>query len=51
MGYTTEHRGRIPKVVVPSTGHFLNSACIRPNQSSKGIVYSAILTERIRRQR
>ena len=35
MGYTTEHRGRRPKVVVPSTGQFLNSACIRTNQSSK----------------
>ena len=29
MGYTTEHRGRRPKVVVPGTGQFLNSTCIR----------------------
>ena len=35
---------------MPSTGQFLNSACIRTNQSSKGIIYSAILTEGIRRQ-
>ena len=48
MGYTTEHRGRRPKDVVPSTGQFLNSAGIRTNQSSKGIIYSAILTEGIR---
>ena len=41
MGYTTEHTGRRPKVVVPSTGQFLNSACIRTNQSSKGIVLSS----------
>ena len=51
MGYTTEHRGRRPKVVVPGTGQFLNSTCIRTNQSSEGIKYSAALTERIRRQR
>ena len=38
MGYTTEHRGRRPKVCVPSTGQFLNSACIRTNQSSTGII-------------
>ena len=51
MGFTTEHRGRGPKVFVPGTGHFLNSACIRTNQSSEGIRHSAVLTERIRRQR
>ena len=28
-----------------------NSTCIRTNQSGEGIRYSAILTERIRRQR
>ena len=50
MGYTTEHRGRRPKVVVPGTGQFLNSTCIRTNQSNKYIIYSAILTERTRRQ-
>ncbi len=33
----TEHRGRRPKVVVPGTGQFLNSTCIRTNQSNKGI--------------
>ena len=43
MGYTTEHRGRRPKVVVPGTGQFLNSTCIRTNQSNKDIIYSAIL--------
>ena len=51
MGLATEHRGRGPKVFVPSTGQFLNSACITTNQSSKGIRYSAIPTEGIRRQR
>ena len=51
MGYTTEHRGRRPKVFVPGTGQFLNSTCIRTNQSNKDIRYSAILTERTRRQR
>ena len=40
-----------PKVVVPDTGQFLDSTCIRTNQSNKGIRYSAILTERTRRQR
>ena len=50
MGYITEHRGRRPNVVVPSTGQFLNSTCIRTNQSSEDIKYSAVLTERIRRQ-
>ena len=29
MGLTTEHGGRGPKVVVPGTGQFLNSTCIR----------------------
>ena len=48
MGYTTEHRGRRPKVFVPGTGQFLNSTCIRTNQSNKDIRYSAILTERTR---
>ena len=47
----TEHRCRQPKVVVPGTGQFLDSTCIRTNQSNKGIRYSAILTERTRRQR
>ena len=44
-----EQRG--PKVFVPGTGQFLNSTCIRTNQSSEGIIYSVVLTERIRRQR
>ncbi len=48
MGYTTKHRCRKPKVVVPATGQFLNSTCIRTNQSREGIIYSAVLTERIR---
>ena len=47
MGYTTEHMGRIPKVVVPNTGQCLNSACIITNQSSKGIRYSVVFTEGI----
>ena len=51
MGLSTEDRGTGPKVFVPGTGQFLNSTCIRTNQSRKGIRYSAILTERIRRQR
>ena len=37
MGLTTEHRGTGPKVVVPGTGQFLNSTCIRTNQSRKSI--------------
>ena len=36
---------------VPQTGQFLNSACIRTNQSSEGIRHSAVLAEIIRRQR
>ena len=51
MGFTTEHRGRVPKLFAPGTGQFPNSTCIRTNQSSEGIRYSAILTEIIRRQR
>ena len=51
MGFTTEHRVRGPKVFVTGTGQFLNSTCIRTNRSSEGIIYSAVLTERIRRQR
>ena len=38
-------------VIVPGTGQFPNSTCIRTNQSSEGIRSSAVLTERIRRQR
>ena len=51
MGYNAEHRGRRQKVVVPGTGQFLNSTCIRTNQSNKGIRYSSILTKGTRRQR
>ena len=51
MGYTAEHRARRPTVVGPGTGQFLNSTYIRTNQSNKDIRYSAILTERTRRQR
>ena len=43
--------GRIPKVVVPGTGQCLNPTCVRTNQSNEDIRYSAILTERTRRQR
>ena len=32
---------------MPGTGQFPNSTCIRTNQSSEGIRYSAVLTERI----
>ena len=49
--HTTEHRGRGPTVFVPGTGQFLNSTCIRTNQSRKSIRYCAILTEGISRQR
>ena len=41
MGYITEHKGRITNVCVLSTGQFLNSTCIRTNQSSEDIRYSA----------
>ena len=51
MGFSTEHRGRGSKVFVIGTGQFLNSTCIRTNQSSEGIIYSLVLTEIIRRQR
>ena len=44
MGFSTEHRGRGPKVFVPGTGQFLNSTYIGTNQSSDGIRYSAIHT-------
>ena len=47
MGYTTEHRGRRPNVFVFGTGQFLNSTCIRTNQSSEGIRYIAVLTEKL----
>ena len=51
MGFSSEHRGRGPKVFVPGTGQFLNSTCIKTNQSSEGIRYSVVLIEIIRRQR
>ncbi len=41
----------VEDVFVPGTGQFPNSTCIRTNQSSEGIRYSAVLTERICRQR
>ena len=47
----TEHRCRRPTVFVPDTGQFLDSTCIRTNQSSEDIRYSAVLTGRICRQR
>ena len=43
MGFTTEHRDRGPKVCVPGTGQFPNSTCIRTNQSSEGIRYTAVV--------
>ena len=46
MGYTTENRGRSPNVFVPSTGQFLNSACIRTNQSTKGIIYIVLSSQK-----
>ena len=51
ISYTTEHMGRRTNVFGPGTGQFLDSICIRTNQSNKGIRYSAILTERTRIQR
>ena len=42
----TEHRGRRPKVVVPGTGQFLNSTCIRTNQSNKGIRYIVLSSQK-----
>ena len=49
--YTQQSTGvEDQKLFVPSTGQFPNSACIRTNQSSKGIRYSAIRTEGILRQ-
>ena len=51
MGYLTEQRGRRPNMFVPSIGQFLNSTCIRTNQSVEDIRYCAVLTEIIRRQR
>ena len=47
MGFSTEHRGRGPKVFVPGTGQFLNSTCIRTNQSSDGIRYSAVIDSHV----
>ena len=47
MGYITG----VEDVSVPGTGQFPNSTCIRTNQRSEGIRYSAVLTERICRQR
>ena len=45
------HGNRRQHVFVPGTGQFPNSTCIRTNQSSEGIRYSAVLTEIICRQR
>ena len=47
MGYTTGHSGSIPTVSVPSTGLFLNPTRVRANQSSEGIIYSVVFTERM----
>ena len=53
MGYIAEHRDRRSNMCVPMETQFLNSTCIRTNQteSSEDIRYSAVLTEIIRRQR
>ena len=48
---STEHMSRRTNVFMPSTGQFINSTCISTNQSSEDIRYSAVLTERICRQR
>ena len=45
MGYTTQHGGRRPAIIVPSTGQFLNSTCVKTNQSNEGIRYSVVFTE------
>ena len=47
MGYTTQHRGRRPAVIVPSTGQFPNSTCVKTNQSNERIRYSVVFTERM----
>ena len=47
MGYSTEHRVRRPAVIVPSTGQFPNSTCVKTNQSNDGIIHSVVFTERI----
>ena len=47
MGYTTEHMGRRPAVIVPSTGQFPNSTCVKTNQSNDGVRYSVVFTERM----
>ena len=46
MGLTTEHRGRGPTVVVRGTGQFLNSTCIRTNQSRKSIIYIVLSSQK-----
>ena len=51
MGFTTDTGVEDQRFCVPGTGQFLNSTCIRTNQSSEGIRYNVVLTERIRRQR
>ena len=51
MGYTTEHRGRRPKVVVPGTGQ-LTQHVLEPTRATRVLdIVLAILTERTRRQR
>ena len=46
MGYTTEHRDRRRNVFVPGTGQFLNSTCIRTNQSNEGILYIVLASQK-----
>ena len=43
MGILNGIHYRAPEVFGPGTGQFLTSTCIRNNQSSKGIIYSAVL--------
>ena len=43
MGYR-EHKGRIPAVIVPSTGQFPNSTCVKTNQSNEGISLDILLS-------
>ena len=43
MGYR-EHKGRRPAVIVPSTGQFPNSTCVKTNQSNEGISLDIVLS-------
>ena len=43
MGYR-EHKGRRPAVIVPNTGQFPNSTCVKTNQSNEGISLDIVLS-------